>query len=504
VFSWSYRHLDADTARGFRLVGLHPGPDFDRDAVAALTGLTAAQAGALLTALARAHLIHATQPGRYGLHDLLRGYARELSADHDGEPAQKEALTRLFDYYLRTAGTAIDNLSRRPRDQSTVSAGGPAAALHWLQTERAVHAAVIAYTAQNGWPRHTIRLASILHMHLENGGHFLDAIAAHNHARRAAQLTGDPLAEADALDNLGRLAWLQGRQPQAIGLLHEALDLFNRSGEPSGQARVQVNLGITAGRQGHYEKAAGHLTEALQLFRRTGDLSGQAQALNNLGLIELFRGRYEPASVQLRAAYDLATEAGDRPRILISLNNLGLTEVRRGDCDRARAYLKRALALSVETGDRLIQAHVLATVGEVDLKQRRYRQALDNAERSRVLCTEIGDRYSQVTALNLVGEILLAMSRPAEARAQHTAALRLAVQIGNKYGQAAAHNGIACSCRASHDLRQARHHWEQALLRYDQLGSPEADRVRAHLAWRDATPSRNGPAPAHLRSTFAG
>ena len=28
VFSWSYRHLDADAARAFRLVGLHPGPDW--------------------------------------------------------------------------------------------------------------------------------------------------------------------------------------------------------------------------------------------------------------------------------------------------------------------------------------------------------------------------------------------------------------------------------------------------------------------------------------------
>ena len=38
VFSWSYRHLDASTARAFRLLGLHPGPDFDSYAAAALTG----------------------------------------------------------------------------------------------------------------------------------------------------------------------------------------------------------------------------------------------------------------------------------------------------------------------------------------------------------------------------------------------------------------------------------------------------------------------------------
>ena len=41
VFSWSYRHLDADAARAFRLLGLHPGPDLDRYAAAALAGTTA-------------------------------------------------------------------------------------------------------------------------------------------------------------------------------------------------------------------------------------------------------------------------------------------------------------------------------------------------------------------------------------------------------------------------------------------------------------------------------
>ena len=48
VFSWSYRHLDADAARVFRLLGLHPGPDLDLYAAAALTGATVSEAGRLL------------------------------------------------------------------------------------------------------------------------------------------------------------------------------------------------------------------------------------------------------------------------------------------------------------------------------------------------------------------------------------------------------------------------------------------------------------------------
>ena len=93
VFSWSYRHLPAAAARAFRLIGLHPGPDLDAYAVAALTSaaadgepapVTATQAKDALALLARAHLVHPSGAGRYGMHDLLRAYARELAAAEDG------------------------------------------------------------------------------------------------------------------------------------------------------------------------------------------------------------------------------------------------------------------------------------------------------------------------------------------------------------------------------------------------------------------------------------
>ena len=76
VFSWSYRHLDPDAARAFRLAGLHPGTDFDR-----LRGRRAHRhhrrsrppaAGACWPARTWSSR---PGPGRYGMHDLLRAYA---------------------------------------------------------------------------------------------------------------------------------------------------------------------------------------------------------------------------------------------------------------------------------------------------------------------------------------------------------------------------------------------------------------------------------------------
>jgi len=75
VFSWSYRRLPPDAARTFRLLGLHPGPDLDPYAAAALADAALDQARATLDLLTRAHLVQPASDGRYSMHDLLRAYA---------------------------------------------------------------------------------------------------------------------------------------------------------------------------------------------------------------------------------------------------------------------------------------------------------------------------------------------------------------------------------------------------------------------------------------------
>ena len=75
--------------------------------------------------------------------------------------------------------------------------------------------------------------------------------------------------------------------------------------------------------------------------------------------------------------------------------------------------------------------------------------------------------------------------QPGQACAQHAAALGLAIADGDKYQQARAHHGLARACQAAGDPGQARHHWQQALALYTDLGAPEADQVRAQLAAAD-------------------
>jgi DNA-binding SARP family transcriptional activator/tetratricopeptide (TPR) repeat protein len=494
VFSWSYRHLDDGAARTFRLTGLHPGPDLDCYAAAALTGATAERAGQLLELLARAHLIHGTGPGRYGVHDLLRAYARELPIPGDAEVQRRAALTRLFDYYLLTAATAMDTLFPAERHRRPVvppsatpapSLAQPAAARAWLDAERAALTAVAAHAADHGWPSHATRLAAILSRYLDVGHHAPDAITIHARARQAARRTGDRAAEATALTSLGVADWQQGRFQHATDHFRTALTLYRETGDRTGQARTLNNLGVADSWLGRYQQATGYFRTALTLYRETGDRTGQARALGNLGVVARRLGRYQQATRYQQQSLALCRETGDRPGEAEALTRLGDIDLRLGRYQQATEHLRQALALFRETGNRSGEAEALTRLGDREVLLGRYQQATSYQQQSLTLCRETGDRLGEAEALNGLGEALLALNQPSDARFQHAAALTVASEVGDKHGQARAHHGLGHVHDAAGNPGQARHHWREAITLYADLGAPEADQVRAQLIATD-------------------
>jgi DNA-binding SARP family transcriptional activator/tetratricopeptide (TPR) repeat protein len=491
VFSWSYRHLEAGAARAFRLAGLHPGQDFDRYAVAALTGATAEQAGQILGALARAHLIQPAGPARYGLHDLLRSYARELAAEQDTETARRAALTRLFDYYLHTASAAMDAVfpaerHRRPRIPSPGTPVPPiaseTAARAWLDAERASLIAIAAYTADGGWPGYATRLSATLFRYLDTGSHFAEARILHNNAARAARHARDVPAEASALIGLGLTDGQQGHRQAAVTSLEQALALGRLAGDKDSQARALNYLANSNLRIGLFQEATDQLEQALALFHSLGERTGAAYALSNLGFVDMRMGNYQLAVSHHEQALAHFRELGDRHGEASVLRRLGMAHLRQNQYQQAIDGLTASLALFREFGDRPGEANALAGLGLAHLRQGRRQQAASHLQQALAHFHELGDRPGEAEMLNGLGETFLAMGRPADARANHTTALDLSGQVGEKPEQARAHNGLGNAYHALGDPDQARQHWQQALLIYTDVGAPEAGQVRARLA----------------------
>ena len=399
VFSWSYRHLPADAARVFRLVGLHPGPDFDSHAVAALAETGLDDARLALDQLARAHLLRPTVAGRFGLHDLLRAYAAGLAGREDGPTGRRAALDRLLDSYLSAAAAAMDRLhpaeaDRRPRlspSRTTVPVPpDPAAARSWLDLERPNLVAVTAYAAAHERAGHAVALSATLYRYL-SGGHFTDAIAIHGHARDAARRAGDLMGEAQAVTGLGAVYGQTGRPEQAIEQHQRALALFERADDLAGQARAHGNLGVGAEWRGAVDVAAVHFEQALLLFRRAGDPVGEASALSGLGDVEAKLDRYDEAADHYREALEACRPLGDRDGEAWTLIGLAELEARRHRDRLAAEWYGQALTVFEELGNRSGQAWSLTGSGTVHTRLGRPALAVDLHRRALALFEEIGD-----------------------------------------------------------------------------------------------------------------
>jgi DNA-binding SARP family transcriptional activator len=454
VFSWSVRYLDDEAARAFRLLGLHPGAGFDAYAAAALTGSTLRQARRLLDRLARAHLIQPAGTGRYDMHDLLRAYAADQSADTASGAEREAALTRLLDHYLATAGAAARTLFRADPDQPVLPppagpmppVATPAAALAWLDAQRSTLVAVAAHAADHGWPGHAIGLAATIFRYVDVGC-FAEAAAVHGHARRAAALVGDRPAEAAALTMLGAADAARGRLGPAISHVEQALALCREDGDRVGEARALGTLGRAAYCQGRYQQSAGWHREALAIYVGAGDRAGEARELHALGIVDLRLGRYERAAGHLRRSLALFHEAGFPSGEAHVLAKLGELELRRGRYEQATGHLRQSLRLGREVGSPLCQAQALAGLGLSELRQGRHRQAIGHLGRSLTLHSRSGNSSGQAEVLNGLGEAFLAASQAGQAGARHAAALALAIQSGDKREQARARSGLASARR---------------------------------------------------------
>jgi DNA-binding SARP family transcriptional activator/tetratricopeptide (TPR) repeat protein len=481
VFSWSYRQLPAAAARAFRLLGLHPGPDWDPYAAAALLGCSLEQARQLLDLLTRAHLIHSIQPARYGMHDLMRAYAVQLARAQDGEPGRQAVLTRLFDLYRAGAAAAMDTLysaeaHRRPHPPPAASPApplhDPAAALAWLDAERPNLVAACAHAAVHGWPQHSIQLATTLFRYLDTGGHCPDALTIHTHARDAARHARDKAAEAHALTSVAGVHFQQGRYAMAADHVRQALTLFAEVGDRRGEARALGNLGIVLWRHSRYDEAAAALLQARAMHRENGDRAGEAETLDHLGLVDERRGRYELAAEHHRQALDLSRALGHRVGEAAALNNLGHAYVQQDRYELAAEHHRQALDLSRATGHHDVEADALTSLGLVYRRQGRYELAAEHHRQALARYREIGDRGRETVALNNLGDVLQATGQLRRARIQHATALDLAVDTGDRHEQARAHTGLAQAHHAAGDDEQARHHWRQALALYTDLGVP--------------------------------
>ena len=488
AFDRSYQDLSVPEQKMFRCLGLHPGSDFDAYAAAALAGVPVTEARRDLEGLYDHYLLAETSRGRYRFHDLIHEHARDLA--DASQPGEREAASdRLLDYYLLTARTASQHLNGR----STTDTGEPTAstqvrhiagrddALSWLKAERLNLHAAAGYAAAAGRPAHAAAIPAAVHEFLRGQGHWDEALALHNAAIEAAHETGNQLAEARALTDLGDMQFLTDDYPAAEASLTQAVEAYRGLGDRLGEANALTSIGAVQHAIGNSPAAAASLTRALGLYKSLADQLGEASALTALGAIQHATGNSPAATASLTRALELYTNLGSQLGQASALTELGTMHDAAGDYTAAATAQQQALDLYRYVGDRLGEANTLTSLGIVQFRSGDSSAAEASHTRALQLYRDLDDRSGEAEALNNIADMICHTAAPATARPYYQQALAIATSIAAQHEQARALEGIGLCDTLDGKPTEGRKILREALAIYQRIGSPRAEELEQRL-----------------------
>jgi tetratricopeptide (TPR) repeat protein len=434
AFELSYRQLDQDAARLFRLLPADPGPDVSSEAAAELVGWPVTRVRAALGRLTRAHLVEAGGVrGRWRMHDLLRLYARQVP---DGDAGEREqAVGRLLAWYLRRADAADGHLRALAGSSGPPEFAGRDDALAWLDAQRPNLIAAVTMAAAAGRHQEAMTLPLYLGEYLAWRRRFDDLLAVLAVSRDSARQLNDKGNEAAALNGLGNALHEVRRFEEAISAHQDAVAIFRETGARHGEGIALNNLGLALRAVRRFEEAISAHQDAVAIDRETGDRHREGNALNNLGLALVEVRRFEEAISAHQDAAAIYRETGDRHGEGRALNNLGLAlrNVRR--FEEAISAHQDAVAIDRETGDRHREGNALNNLGLALRNVRRFEEAISAHQDAAAIYRETGDRHREGRALNNLGRALAEVRRFEEAIACYQQSLAAKREAADLYGE---------------------------------------------------------------------
>jgi tetratricopeptide (TPR) repeat protein len=493
VFAWSYRDLPDESARLFRALGLHQGPDISLAAAAAAVGVPARTARRSLDILLGAFLIQTVRPHRYQLHDLLRAYALDQARAVDTAAARQETVDRIAGWYAAAAASACRVLypgSRLPVDPSAPDGAEPmvfkdaAAAADWVDTERPNLVANARAALDAGLRRRAWELAMALSPIHANTFAFDDWSALSAVALAAAEELSDPAALAAALANRGDFLFRRRRHDDAKAAQARALPMWRELGDDRGTLIALNALGWICMAARELPEATDYFTQAAALTGPIGDALWAGMVTANLAQTQMEAGDIALALrtlAPLPGAFAGLRSPGQQGNALLLQGRAHRLE---GNLPAAREAMDSALRLAEEAGNRMWEAWWLIEAARVHLAAGDTGEAMRCCQLAASLQRQIGDHSREATALDCAGEIMLADGNAADAAAFHREAARMHQQLGDRWQQALATLHLADCDQALGQADDLRDDLTAALALLQPFPDDRAARLRAQIRER--------------------
>ena len=423
VFFWSYRQLSSSASQAFRLLAIHPGPDFGAPAAAALLDLAEIETRRRLDDLASVHLIEPSTSGRYLFHDLLRQYALERSLAEDGAVHRREALARVLQWYTYTTAEAdrifvpdLPPIVVPPPESRRVFFVDHTRALTWCEQERANIVAGVGRADAEKLSDIAWKLSLVPWSFYELRKHWNDWIRTHEIGVRNARIEADALAEAMILNSLGIAFRDLRRFDEALGCFKESLRIRVQIGDQHGQAINLNSIGITLRDQGKPREAVSYCEESLAIRQAIGFRWGEAHCYHDLGIAYMALREYDRSLELLENALRIWREIEAPWGESMTLVSLAHVFFEFDQVDRTIECAGQALEIAHSIGNRFSEADALHWLGVAHRKFNDLAASLVNLEESLRIRREIGYDYGVVLGLVELTRVLVDMRRSEDAR----------------------------------------------------------------------------------------
>ncbi|MFC8825858.1 ATP-binding protein [Streptomyces sp. NPDC057137] len=492
VFAWSYRALPQDAARLFRLLGLHPGPEFGVGAAAALAGLSVRRTRQLLDVLAGAHLLIQKAPDRFEFHDLLRAYAGDEAQREESPENRSAALRRALDWYVHTADAAQswivpaeEHLPIDPPDTDVtpLSFADYDQAVDWAERENANFLPAVRAAEKTGLDRYAWQLSAVLWNAKAPSSLTTDWLAIGEIGLAAARRLNERRAVAGLLEKHGFGFTKLNRPADSLDCHQEALTIRRELGDRGGEAASLNALGLVHLRRRELEAAQVRLEEASSLFGELGETHWQSVAVANLALVHHQAGRLTEAFASVHLALTAHREEESARSVGNALWLLSLIHLDRGEREESRHAAQEAVRIALDLRSHVMEGNWLLALGDAELALGHFGDALTAYHRSATLHRRLGDRSREARAWLGVGETYLGLDRAEEAAGFCRRALAAHRGLGDVWHEAVALDGLA-GALCGEDPEAARRLWVECarlLARYD---DPRARDMRESVEGR--------------------
>ncbi|MCC6160445.1 MAG: protein kinase [Deltaproteobacteria bacterium] len=180
-----------------------------------------------------------------------------------------------------------------------------------------------------------------------------------------------------AFERLAVVRRIQGRIPEAIAYLHDALEILRECGQRRYEGKAENGLAVVYGELGRPAEEMEHYRAAQALFEEIDEKRELGRVHNNIGMHHLDSGRVPEAIASIETAIRLFRQIHYRREEAYAVKNLGLAHRQFGDIDRAEGYFRRALALAREVGDLHGEGRAHNNIGMVEYDRGRLDEARD-------------------------------------------------------------------------------------------------------------------------------